>query len=235
MKDYQNDKYENFFLHLKASRENLAAFGDFTATALAAPGTDALLAGHGQPLAAAVAGLRTDMVGRQSQDGASQSRTSTEGKAFESFKAFIKTTDKKVLAGYLYDHADEEATYYPDGLSGLTQALVKHRLTRLTAYTEALEAAPDAAVQAQGSAARTLLKRYVQAAEKKTTARTALQDSIADLGPAAVAVAEALWDVHTAALYAHRRQPLTARKYFDYARLPSRANARKPAPTPKTT
>ena len=32
MKDYQNDKYENFFLHLKASREGLAKFADFTAT-----------------------------------------------------------------------------------------------------------------------------------------------------------------------------------------------------------
>ncbi|WP_201979793.1 hypothetical protein [Hymenobacter rubidus] len=43
MKDYQLDKYESFFLHLKASRESLASFGDFTATAVAAPGRVYLL------------------------------------------------------------------------------------------------------------------------------------------------------------------------------------------------
>lgn len=32
-KDYQNDKYENFFLNLKAFREGQATFAGFTATA----------------------------------------------------------------------------------------------------------------------------------------------------------------------------------------------------------
>jgi hypothetical protein len=64
MKDYQSDKYENFFLNLKASREALAAFGEFTATAVAAPGTEALIASHAEPLATAVAGLRADIVTR---------------------------------------------------------------------------------------------------------------------------------------------------------------------------
>ena len=33
--NYQNDKYENFFLHLKVTPEALATLGDFTATAVA--------------------------------------------------------------------------------------------------------------------------------------------------------------------------------------------------------
>ena len=235
MKDYQSDKYENFFLYLKVAREGLVKFAEFTATAVAAPGTDALIAGHGQPLAAAVTGLRADLVTRRSQGGSSQTRTSVEGQAFEDFKTFIQSTDKKVLGGYLYDHDDERATYYPDGLTGLTQAPVKERLTRLTAYTEALETSPDDAVKAQGTPARALLKKYEKATTTKTKARTDLQDTIGDLGPTALAVAEALYDVHTAACYVHRRTPRQARKYFDYASLPSRANARKPAAKTKTT
>ncbi|MFD2718890.1 hypothetical protein ACFST9_09195 [Hymenobacter monticola] len=111
---------------------------------------------------------------------------------------------------------------------------MKERLTRLTAYTEALEASPDAAVKAQGTPARALLKKYEKASTAKTQARTALQGTLDELGPAAVAVAEALWDVHLAALYAHRRQPLTARKYFDYASLPNRVYPKKQTAAAKT-
>ncbi len=233
MKDYQNDKYENFFLNLKASREVLAAFGDFTATAVAAPGVPALVAGEGDGLLAAVAALRADMVARQGQSGGSQTGTSTEQTAFEAFKTFVQATDTKVLKPYLYDHADQRDTYYPDNLDGLTQALVKDRLTRLTAYTEALEKTTDKTVAAQGAPARALLKAYVQALTIKTKARTDLQQTISELGPAALVLAEALYDVHTAACYAHRRQPLLARQYFDYAGLPNRVYPKKKATATK--
>jgi hypothetical protein len=230
MKDYQNDKYENFFLNLKASREGLVKFADFTATAVAAPGVDALIAGHAAGLATALTALRAELVARRGQGGSSQSGTSAEETAFEVFKTFIQTTDVKVLKPYLYDHADEHDTFYPDHLTGLTQAPLKDRHTRLTAYTEALEAAPDAALKTQGDSARGLLKKYEKARAAKTQARTSLQDTIGKLGPAALAVAEALWDVDTAARYTHRCAPLQARRYFDYASLPSRANSRKAAP-----
>ncbi|WP_210516896.1 hypothetical protein [Hymenobacter terricola] len=229
MKDYQNDKFENFFLNLKISREGLAAFGDFTAMAVAAPGVEALIAGHGADLKTAVAGLRDDMVTRRGQGGSSQTSTSAEQTAYDAFKLFLAATDKKVLAPYLFDHADDHDTYYPDNLGGLTQALVKQRLTRLTAYTQALETSPDETVRAQGAPARALLKKYEKASTTKTTARTALQQTIGDLGPSAVAVVEALWDVHTAACYVHRREPMRARQYFDFASLPSRAGATKKA------
>ncbi|MBF9224348.1 hypothetical protein [Hymenobacter ruricola] len=227
MKDYQSDKYENFFLHLKVSKEGFAKFGDFTATALAAPDVDALIAEAGAAVAAAVATLRAELVTRKGKGGSSQTSTSAEGKAYETFKTFIQLTDAKVLHGYFFDHADERSTYYPDDLTGLTQAPVKQRLTRLTAYVEALEASTEAPVQAQGKAARALLKAYQKASSTKTQARTALQDTIGDLGPAAVALAEALWDVHTAACYVHRRAPRQARKYFDYASLPNRVYPKK--------
>jgi hypothetical protein len=231
MKDYQSDKYENFFLNLKVSREGLVKFGDFTATAIGAPDVDALIAGHGPDLATAVTALRADIVTRQGQGGSSQTGTSAEQTAFTAFKAFIVATDTKVLKPYLFDHAAEEATYYPDKLGGLTQARVKDRLTRLTAYTQALEASPEKALKAQGTAARALLTQYAQASAAKTQARTAVQQTIADLGPAAHALAEALYDVHTAAVYAHRRDPAQARQYFDYASLPGRTAIKKPVGT----
>jgi len=231
MKDYQNDKYENFFLHLKASREGLAKFGDFTATAVAAPGVDALIADHGAALVAAVAGLRADMVTRRGLAGGSQAGTSAEQTAYDVFKAFIQATDVKVLKPYLFDHADEHDSYYPDNLAGLTQAAVEDRLTRLTAYTKALEGAADKTVLAQGAPARALLKQYIKATTTKTKTRTDLQQTISDLGPAALVVAEALWDVDTAARYAHRRAPMDARRYFDYANLPNRVYPKKKAAT----
>ena len=232
MKDYQNDKYENFFLHLKASREGLAKFADFTATAVAAPGVEAL-AGTGATLTAATAALRQEMVNRRGQSGSSQTGTSAEQTAFDAFKAFIDGTDVKVVQPYLYDHADDHDTYYPDGLGGLTQAAVKNRLTRLMAYTKALENAADATVLAQGAPARALLKKYAKASTTKTGARTDLQQTIGKLGPAATAVAEALWDTHTAACYTHRRAPRQARQYFDYASLPNRAGPPQKAPSAK--
>ena len=222
MKDYQNDKYENFFRNLKVAREALALFAEFTAAAVAKPGVDALVAGHGPTLTAAAAALRADMVLRQGQAGSSQTGTSAEKTAFAAFVAFVQATDKKVLTSYFFDHAAERTTYYPDKLVGLTKAPVKNRLTRLTAYTQALEASSDKTIQAQGAPARALLAAYEAASTAKTLVRTDLQQTIQELGPAAEVVADALWGVHTAAVYAHRFASLEARRYFNYASLPSR-------------
>ena len=233
MKDYQNDKYENFFLHLKASREGLAKFADFTATAVAAPGVDALVAGTGAALTAAVAALRQGLVARRGQGGSAQTDTSAEQTAFDVFKEFVQATDTKVLQPYFYDHADQHDTYYPDELAGLTQAPVKERPTRLAAYVKALQESTDPTVQAQAAPAAALLKKYTKAATTKTQGRTDLRQTITELGPGALAVVEALYDVHTAACYVHRRAPRDARRYFDYASLPNRVYAKKPAAAPK--
>lgn len=183
MKDYQNDKYENIFLHLKASREVLAKFADFTATAVTAPGVDVFIAGHGAALTAAVGAMRAGLVTRLGQGGSAQTGTSAEEKAFEHFKEFIQMTNTKVLQPYLYDHADEEKTYYPDNLAGLTQAPVKKRGTRLAAYVKALQESADDTVKAQAAAAALLLKKYAKAATTKTKSRTDLNQTISDLGP----------------------------------------------------
>lgn len=235
MTHYQDDKYENFLATLRASRPVLAAFADFTVAAVGAAGVDALIAAQLPGLAAARADFRTGLVERTAGSGSTQTGTSSEETAFAAFKAFLTDTNTRYLQPRFLDHPTEEAIFYPDKLGGLTQARVGKRLARLTAYTQAVEAAAGAAAlpAALGPQARALLTAYAATADTKATGRAHLQDTIAGLGPDAVALAEALWDVHTAALFAHRRAPLQARKYFDYASLPSRAS--KPAkPAPKT-
>ncbi len=231
---YQDDKFENFYAKLPIGRAARAAFADFTVEAVAAPGVDALISGHGAGLKTARDAYRQEMVDRGGAAGTSQSGTVTEAEAFESFQTFIQTLDAKVLQGHFLDHAADEARLYPELLSGLTQAPKKHRLTRLTTYTEALEATPALPLQpipagapagtvakTPGQAARALLTIYSTAAKIKVTGRTLLKDAIADLTPAGLALCEALWDVHCAALYTHRRTPMQARKYFDFAHLPT--------------
>ena len=237
MTHYQEDKYENFFAHLKAARPVLAAFADFTVSAVDAPGVDALVKAQLAALVAARAAFRGGLVARTSGSGTSQTGTATEQEAFDDFKAFITDADTRYLQTYFLDFAGTEATFYPDKLRGLTQALKSKRLNRLTAYTEALEAAPkppakpDPAAKALlpvalGEQARALLTAYETVAGKKTKSRTQLAETIAAQGPDFDALAVALWNVHTAALFVHRAAPAQARKYFDFARLPGRANSR---------
>lgn len=233
MTHYQDDKYENFFAHLKAARPLLAAFADFTVSAVEASSVDALIKAQLAGLVTARAAFRTGLVARTTGSGARQTGTATEQEAFDDFKAFISDANTRYLQTYFLDFADTESTFYPDKLAGLTQAPKSKRLSRLTAYTEALEAAPkppakpDPAAKgllpvALGEQARALLAAYETAATKKTKSQTALAETIAAQGPDFDAVAVALWNVHTAALFVHRAAPAQARKYFDFAHLPGR-------------
>ena len=230
---YQDDKYENFLAALLVGREARAKFGDFTAVAVAAPGVDPLISGHGLGLKTALAAYRQEIVDRGGAAGTSQAGTVTEQEAFDHFKVFAQTLDAKVLQAYFFDHAADQERIYPQGLSGITQAIKKNRFSRLTIYTEALEATPALPVlpvppgspagttpKTPGQNARALLTAYTTATTVKVTGRTVLKDAIADLTPAGIALGEALWDVHCAALYVHRRTPMEARKYFDFAHLP---------------
>lgn len=233
MTHYQYDKYENFFAHLKAGRPVLAAFADFTVSVVDTPGVDALIKAQLADLVQARGAFRGGLVARTAGGGASQTGTATEEDAFTDFKAFLTDANTRFVQPYLLDHPDAESTFYPDKLRGLTQAPKGKRLTRLTAYTEALEAAfkppakpapaaPALLPVALGEQARLLLINYAAAAATKTKGRTALADILAAQGPDFEALAEALWNVHTAALFVHRAAPAQARKYFDYAHLPSR-------------
>jgi len=244
MKDYQADKYENFFAHLKASRPVLARFADFTASAVDAPDVDSVIKAQLAGLVAARGAFRGGLVARTAGSGTRQTGTATEQEGFDDFKAFLTDANTRYLQTYFLDFPDTEATFYPDKLAGLTQAPKTKRLTRLTVYTEALEAAPkppakpDPAAKALlpvalAAQARTLLTAYETATVKKTKSQTALTDTIAAQGPDFNALALALWHVHTAALFAHRDAPDQARKYFDFAGLPNRVNPKGPKNPPK--
>ena len=240
MVNYHADKYVNFMTSVRASRPELATFADFTVAAVEAPGVDALLVAQLPGLVAARAAFRTGLVERTSGSGVSQTGTSNEDMAYAAFRAFLHDTNVRHLQPYFLDHAAAAATFYPNRLSGLTQAVMDQRLPRLTAYTEALEAAvaaphdPGASAlpPALGAQARALLTAYTAASEAKTLGRTSLLGTIADLAPDARVLAEALWDVHTAALFVHRRDPVQARRYFDYSQLRGRGARTGKSPKP---
>lgn len=231
---YQEDKYENFMPTVLTSRTSGAKFADFTVAAVTAPGVDAFIGQFATPLTEARDKFRQELADRLQASGVSQSGTQTEEEAFAAFKTFIQNTDADMLHAWLRRHPELEATFYPENLAGLTQAPKKHRLTRLTAYTQTLEKfdndlpdvppPPGAPAGEQpkrpGPAARALLVAYVNASTTKTGSRTTLRDEREDITPAGLILAEALWDVHCAALFHHRRRPEEARKYFDYAGLP---------------
>ncbi len=232
---YQDDKYENFMAKLGLSRPILAKFADFTVEATAAPGVAAAIVARAVALKPARDAYRDEIVERGSAGGTSQTGTATEEEAFADFKAFIQTANVSTIQPYLLTRPALTNTFYPDKLRGLTQAAKKHRLARLTTYTQALEAettlpklpvpvgAPAGTVAlAPGVAARALLTAYEAATTTKVKARTSLKDAIADLSPAGQALVKALWGVHCAALNEHWEDPQQARKYFDYANLPHR-------------
>lgn len=233
---YQDDKYENFMPAVLANRTAAAKFADFTVSAVTASGVDAFIGQHAAALVTARDHFRRELAERIQASGVSQSGTKTEEEAFTDFKAFIQNTEADMLRSWLRRHTNLEDTFYPEGLSALTQAPKKHRLTRLTAYTQALEQYNDdlpdvppppgapASEKAKrpGPAARALLVAYINASTKKTGSRTALRNEREDVTPAGTILAECLWDVHCAALYHHRRRPAEARKYFDYPGLPHR-------------
>lgn len=224
------DKYENHFLNIQASRELVDDFARFTVEALQAAGTDKLLTALLPPLQAASEAFGTSLSGRTTTKGQRQTGTQTEQTAATAFTTLIQATDKKLLQPRFYDHPSEEASFYPDKLRGLTQAPKNKRLTRYTAYTEALEQHEEAAVRAVGAQARALLNAYETAAASKKQSSKKLQDTITALSPGFEALAAALWDVHCAALYVHRKEPALARNYFAYDTLPPRrAGARRAA------
>jgi hypothetical protein len=233
---YQDDKYENFMAKLGASRPALANFADFSVAAIGAPGVDGLIADCLPELTKARDAFRQEMVERAEAGGTSKAGTATEAEAFAAFQAFIRATEIDVLRPYLRRHPAEEALFYPDLLSGLTSAPKKLRPTRLTTYTQALEAAdaklpalpvPDGAPagtvgERPGAAARALLKTYEAVFTNKVGSRTQVKDSIADFSPALKALTDSLWRLHCTALFVHHTEPKQARKYFNYAGLPHR-------------
>lgn len=224
-----DERYENHFRHLQASRDTLAAFADFTLEALRPASVAKLLRDERPALQAALETFRSSLSGRTTGGGQRQSGTQTEDQAFAALKKQVQATDKKLLQARFYDHPADQVLFYPDKLSGLTQAPKVKRLTRFTAYVEHLENHEDAALQAAGAQTRALLTAYTAATATKNQGSKAVKETILALGPEALALADALWAVHCAALYVHRLHPTMARTYFAYDRLPGRNTKRKAA------
>ncbi|MCB2409607.1 hypothetical protein [Hymenobacter lucidus] len=201
-----DERYDNHFRRLTASRDTLAAFADFTLDQ-----------------------YRQGLSGRTTGGGQRQSGTQTEDQAFESLKKLVQATDRKLLQPRFYDHPAEKALFYPDKLGGLTQAPKTKRLTRFTAYVQQLEDHPDAGLQAAGAQVKALLVAYTAATAIKNQGSKAVKDTVSALGSDALALADALWDVHCAALYVHRRDPAKAPTYFAYNLLPNPNPARQRA------
>jgi hypothetical protein len=222
-----DERYDNHFRRIQASRDTFAAFADYTLEALKPASVAELLRDERPALLAALSKFRGDLSGRTTGSGQRQSGTQTEDEAFALLKAKAQDTNQRLLQVRFLDHPAEEALCYPDKLSGLTQAPKGKRLTRYTAYVEQLETHADEAIRAAGAQTRTLLTAYVDATAVKNQGDKIVKDTIASLGPDALALADALWAVYCAALYVHRQQPTTARIYFAYDRLPSRNTKRK--------
>jgi len=224
-----DERYDNHFRRLQASRDTFAAFADYTLEALKPAAVAKLLRDERPALQAALDKFRQGLSGRTTGSGQRQSGTQTEDQAFKSLKELVQATDKKLLQPRFYDYPAEKALFYPDKLGGLTQAPKTKRITRFTAYVQQLEAHADASLQAAGAQARALLTAYAAATAVKNQGGKTVKDIISALGPDALALADALWDVHCAALYVHRREPAQAPTYFNYSLLPNPNPARQRA------
>jgi hypothetical protein len=216
------ERYDNHFLKLQAARDVLADFAKFTVEALRKPGLDKLLAAQLPALQAAYSAFVHSLTERTGSSGQRQTGTQTEEQAATAFIRQVQATNVKLLKPYLFDHQSEAATFYPNKLTGITQAPKFKRLTRFTAYVEALESHAEANLQTAGAEARLLLTAYEAASTARNHSTQALNETIMELTPGYQTLAEALWEVHCAALYVHRKAPLQARTYFAYDKLPNR-------------
>lgn len=231
-----DERYDNHFRRLRASRDTFATFAEFTLDALKPAAVDKLLRDERPALQAALDQFRLGLRGRTTGSGQRQSGTQTENEAFDDLKELVQITNVRLLQPRFLSYPAEEVLFYPDKLAGLTGAAKTKRLTRFAAYVQQLEEHPDAALQTVGAQIKELLTVYTAATTLKNKGKKAVQDTISELGPDALALADALWDVHCAALYVHRREPAKATTYFNYDLLPKRntqrTTTRKKTPPP---
>lgn len=214
------DKYENHFLNIDCGRARFADFSRFTLNALKSSTTPALTA-LGPGFDATLQAFSADVVTRTGSGGATQGETASENAQWDAIKAFISRTDKVAVQPAFIDHPEGLKTIYPAKLSGLTQATKGTRLAKLEAYVKALEAAAPTLPAKVGQDARKLFINYRTLADTKDAGQTAVATLIQELGPEAVALCEALWQVHCTALAAYYATPHLAATYFNYGLLPT--------------
>ena len=216
------DKYINHILNIECGRARFADFAAYTLNAVKAPGLPAALAAQAAPLGAAQAAFLADVVKRTGGGGTAQGNTATENEQWDVIRAFVAKTDVVTIQPAYFDNAAGLNAIYPAKLSGLTKATKGTRLAKLEAYVKALEAAAPALTAAPGAAARQLLVAYRAVADVKDTGENAVASTIEALGPKAVALCWALWDVHCTGLAAYSRTPDRAAVLFNYGLLPKK-------------
>lgn len=227
------DKYENHFLNIQVAPAKFAEFAGFTRTALQTAGLDAQLTALLPGLEAAHQAFLADVTSRTASSGSSQSGTNREDATWAQIKTLVTELDITKVQPAYYNQPAELLAIYPKKRSGLTQAAKQVRLPRLTAYVAALEARATKLGAEAGQKVRALLVAYTTATTAKQTARKAVTDTIATLGPLAETLCARLWDVHTTALWIYRQEPARAATFFDYPSLPKSYS--KPAAPAKPT
>jgi hypothetical protein len=226
------DRYDNHFRRLHISRNLFATFVEFTLDVLEPTTVPKLIRDLRPALQAAHAAYLKSLSGNTTGSGQRMTGTQTEAQAFTNLRQHVKTTDTVLVQPYLTTHKTEEALFYPDKLSGLTQAPKTKRLSRFTAYIDYLEGHAEEAMQTAGQQARVLLGQYTEATTLKNKGAKAVEETHTALGTESYTLADILWEIHCAALYEHRKKPVTARMYFGYRLLPNYNKSRKRAGNP---
>ncbi len=223
------DKYDNHFLNITCGRARFADFAGYTVNALKAAGTPAALAALAGPLASAQAAFLTDVARRTTGGGSTQDNTQAEDTQWTAIRAFLAETDTVTLRPAYFKNAVGLQAIYPAKLGGLTEATKGTRLAKFEAYVQALEAAAPRLTPAPGKAARKLLDAYRAVADTKDTGENAVAGLIQQLGPQAVALCEALFDVHCTGLATYSRTPALAAALFNYGLLPKKKRGPRPS------
>lgn len=215
------DKYDNHFLNIDCGRARFADFSRFTLNAVQQASAPPALAALAADFATTLQAFADDVVTRTASGGTTQSHTEAENAQWEIIKDFIARTDTVSVRPAFVDAPEALHAIYPAKLSGLTKATKGTRLAKFEAYVQALEAAAPTLPVKVGKDARQLLKTYRTLADTKDTGQTVVSTLIQQLGPKAVALAEALWQMHCTALAAYYANPHLAAAYFNYSLLPT--------------
>ena len=221
-----DDKYLNHFFNISCGRARLVDFAGYTVNATKAPGVPAAVAAKGLALADKREAFMASVVKRLAGSGSTQTNTKNEQDQWDDIHDFLTETDVKIIRP-AYFGKPGIADIYPAKLGGLTASTQAKRLPNFEAYTEALEANEALLTAAPGKAARKLLEAYRAVADAKDQGESGVATLIQDMGPEAVALCWALWDVHCAGLAAYPRNPEKAAALFNYGLLPRKKRGAK--------
>lgn len=220
------DKYQNHFLNLVASREAMLQFARYTATA-AATTSNTVIRPLAAPLQTLVTKLEQSVTARGGQDAQGLSSTRTQNDIITEMKDFVRDLNKELLQPKLHKRPTELAKVLPYGLSALTKANKKQFPVRFTVFADALEEQAATLGAEAGQKARAFLTELTEATTVRDATDKASQDTIGELGADWGLLCAGLWQVHCTALAQLHAEPARARAFFNYDLLPRR-NTKRP-------